>query len=287
MKTVKSYIKEGEAKILARVDEYDGQNLIKTLHYQNNKVVYTKSFTYDQNSNLIKEEDENENGTASLQYKYDKNNALIRREHFFGTELYESVVYDTVENTTIVDTLRDNQLIERFVTVKEDNGDYNEKFFNGENQLVEWHTKKTLNDGSIEHLFYNADDVLIQKTVEKYNEDDHLTSSQSFASNGQLIKSDEYEIVNGRINVQLSFDVSESNQKLRTENEYNANGKLIKQTITDANNGKIVRQYWSKFNQENDLIEEYSNTLGSFDAISGVMQNNQSYHHIYEIEYKQ
>lgn len=286
MKKVKSYIIDQGKKFLVKEDLFNTDNqLIETHHIESDKVVYRKKYEYDSKGNVIKEEDKNEHGSASLHYKYDSNGNLEQRDHFFGTDLYESIIYDKVEKTLIVDTVREGELYERYVKIEENKDEFREEFYDNDKNLLEYHIKSNLDDKKVKHQYFDAQNNLLGFTIEEYNENNFLIASKSYNPKEEIVKSTSFIIENNKIFKQIGFDLESENRDTETQNEYDSKGNLVKQTITDSNNGKIIRQYWSKFNDSNDMIEEYSNTVGSFNAITGVMNVNESFHHVYEIEY--
>lgn len=287
MKIVKSFILNSGQKVLIKEDQFNQENqVISTKEFDNNLVVLTRSYQYDASGNMIVEEEKSENGKVSVQYTYNDQNQLIKLKQFFNDDLYETHIYDIVEQTLIVDKLREEVLFERYVKKDLGNGSYQEEFFNESNQRVELHKASYQTESrTLTHEYYDAYEQLIATSVEKFNEADFLIFSEEKDGNGNTIKSNTFEIENNKITKHLHTNFTAEIQETETINEYDHHGNLTRQTTKDASNGKVIAQYWSKYNEQNELIEEFSNRLGSFNSITGIMNNGESVHHVYEIEH--
>ena len=256
----------------------------KVVFFDNGKITSEVRYYYNENQNLI-EEIVLENGITKHTYDYDRDqNKVVREAVYFGTDLYEEVLFNFKDDITERVTKRDGDIVGRMISSGSDDN-LQVKFYDGEDRLIQRNSTSINSEGLHEVLFYNELDELVETQISKFNEKNQLINQTNILTeyNERKEVDIEYESENVVRIIKRSEGIDGYEIKVIYLYEYDKNGNQIKEEVK-TDDGELLRVLRQEYNNDNMLLEEVLISKEYMERYSGIINLSNSYHFIYEIE---
>ncbi len=271
---------------LIRTEEFDSnQKLIKDTNFEHGLVVSETAYTYDNSGNMTSETQTNEDGVTASFYEYNNENKIISHKQLFNDELYEEVQYKYDTNSVIMETIQDNEIISKLVRIQNEDKSGTREMFGMDGKLTEKHiTRYNAADNSYETEAYNEDDKLMTKIIERGDSEGRPTEVFYLNQEGKLFQHKVYTYSEDKLTEVYTKDFYSDIKETTCINEYNQDGLLSSQKLYNIND-EILQNCLTIYNDKGDIIEESSLFSGNYLSVAGILNNGQSFHFLYEIEY--
>jgi hypothetical protein len=286
MKKRSTYRSSTEGNFLIRTEEFNSNlKLIKDCTFDRGTRISETVYTYDKSGNLTSEIQTNDDGITATYYEFDRENKIIGYRQLFNDEVYEEVRFHYDNKHTTVDTFQDDELVSKLIKTENDDNVSASELYGLDGKLSERYSKRYFEStNTFETEVFNEDNKLSSKIIEKLDEKHRPKEVIYLNEENKLFKLQQFVYSNDKLAEILTKDYYANIKETICRNEYDSYGRLIDQKLyTPAE--EIIQKCSFVYNENGDIVEESSLYTGGYTTAAGILNNGQSYHYIFDIEY--